>query len=124
MKVKLDENLGTRLQAEFRAAGHDVATVADEGLSGTRDDDLFATCRTEGRLLVTLDVGFGNLLRFSCEETAGIAVLRVREGAGHALLRSLATTLTAALATRPIAGRLWIVEPGRIRERIGDEPGI
>ena len=121
MKVKLEENLGTRLQAEFRAAGHDVATVAGQRLSGTSDHDLFQVCRTEGRMLVTLDVGFGNLLRFPCEGTAGIAVLRVPEGAGHALMRSLAATLTAALATRPIEGRLWIVEPGRIRERIGGE---
>jgi predicted nuclease of predicted toxin-antitoxin system len=124
MKVKLDENLGTRLQAEFRAAGHDVATVAGEGLSGTSDEDLFQVCGTESRVLVTLDVGFGNLLRFPCEGTAGVAVLRVPEGAHHALMRSLATTLTAALATRSIEGRLWIVEPGRIRERIGGEPGI
>lgn len=124
MKVKLDENLGTRLQAKFRAAGHDVATVAGQRLSGTSDHDLFEVCRTEGRVLITLDVRFGNLLRFPCERTAGIAVLRMPESAGHALIQSFAATLTAALAARPIEGRLWIVEPGRIRERIGGEPGI
>jgi predicted nuclease of predicted toxin-antitoxin system len=124
MKVKLDENLGTRLQAEFSAAGHEVGTVAAEQLSGASDDRLFEICRTEGRLLVTLDVGFGNLLRFPCEGTAGIAVLRVPESTGHSLMRSLATTLIATLSTRPIEGKLWIVEPGRIRERISSEPGV
>ena len=124
MKVKLDENLGTRLQAEFRAAGYDVATVAGERLSGAKDHRLFEICRTEGRILVTLDVGFGNLLRFPCEGTAGIAVLRVHEGTGHAFIRSLAATLIAAMTTRPIEGKLWIVEAGRIRERIGAEPEV
>jgi hypothetical protein len=33
MKLKLDENLGRRVQQPFRDHGHDTVTVADERLS-------------------------------------------------------------------------------------------
>lgn len=39
MKVKLDENLGIELKSALSWAGHDVETVFDEGLQGTRDAD-------------------------------------------------------------------------------------
>ena len=42
MKVKLDENLGRRLQAQFEAAGHEVATLAGQGLAGAPDERMFA----------------------------------------------------------------------------------
>lgn len=37
MKFKLDENLGTIGKSLFEANGHDVATVAEQGLSGVED---------------------------------------------------------------------------------------
>lgn len=56
MKFKLDENFGTRTQQIFRAAGHDVQTVCDEGLQGSSDQYLYEVCYTEQRCLVTLDL--------------------------------------------------------------------
>jgi len=117
MNVKLDENLGRRLQGEFQAAGHEVATVAGQGLSGASDERVFAVCRAEQRALVTLDVGFGNLLRFPTEGSPGIAVLRSPEGTTYRTLQGLGLELISALAGRSITGKLWVVEPGRIRER-------
>ena len=37
MKFKLDENLGSRTAELIVARGHDVQTVAEEGLPGTDD---------------------------------------------------------------------------------------
>lgn len=37
MKFKLDENFGRRTQSLFRARGHDVQTVIEEGLAGVSD---------------------------------------------------------------------------------------
>ena len=56
--VKLDENLGAMGAVFLKAAGFDVATVADQNLLSTPDADLARICATEGRCLVTLDRDF------------------------------------------------------------------
>ncbi len=40
MKFKLDENFGRRCHETLAAAGHDVATVAGQKMSGAMDRDL------------------------------------------------------------------------------------
>ncbi|MDX6645257.1 MAG: hypothetical protein QOK40_984, partial [Miltoncostaeaceae bacterium] len=56
MRLKLDENLGRGAAELVARAGHDVATVATQGMWGASDQELFERCATEGRCLVTLDL--------------------------------------------------------------------
>lgn len=77
MKLKLDENLGHSAANLFRQAGHVVAMVRAQSLSGFPDEDVLAVCQREGRCLVTLDLEFGNPLLFKPSEYAGIAVLHL-----------------------------------------------
>jgi predicted nuclease of predicted toxin-antitoxin system len=115
MKFKLDENLGSRTAALILQAGHDVETVPQERLSGTSDARLLEICVAEGRCLISLDLDFADVLRFPPRGTPGIAVLRLPRVASPALLKELIGRLLAALRTASIAGRLWVVEAGRIR---------
>lgn len=115
MRLKLDENLGRAIARTFREAGHDIATVQGQGLGGIQDEVLYERCRREGRCLVTLDLDFSNVLRFPPESTAGLAVLRPAGQPTLAVLNVLAHQLIQALSSEPVSGRLWIVEPGRIR---------
>lgn len=116
MKVKLDENLGTRTAALFRDAGHDVSTVTQQELCGVSDDRLYAVCAAEGRVIVTLDLDFANPYRYDPAHTAGIAVLRVPTLPNASHLGATARTLLAHAADRSIHGRLWVVTEGRVRQ--------
>src|SRR3954447_24239138 len=78
MRIKLDENLGGRGRELFTAAGHEVATVGDQGLAGAVDRRVIEVCGAERRCLVTLDLDFSNPFVFLPERYAGIAVLRPR----------------------------------------------
>jgi predicted nuclease of predicted toxin-antitoxin system len=78
--IKLDENLGERGRKLFADAGHDVATVADQGLSGADDRRVIEVCGVERRCLVTLDLDFSNPFVFPPEQYAGIAVLNAATG--------------------------------------------
>jgi hypothetical protein len=116
MLIKLDENLGERGRRMFEHAGHDVMTVGDEGLAGAADPRVIDVCKAERRCLVTLDLDFSNPFVFPPEHYAGIAVLRLSRHPKPGILYQSVATLVSALAHRPIAGKLWIVEHHRIRE--------
>jgi hypothetical protein len=92
-----------------------VATVAQEKLSGASDPRLLETCIAEGRCLISLDLDFADVLRFPPRSTLGIAVLRPPRVASLKPITDLVQSLLAAVQTTSIAGRLWVVETGRIR---------
>lgn len=115
MKFKLDENIGRRGVELLVRAGHDVATVYNQGVSGIADEGLFALCQKEGRCLVTLDLDFANPLRFRPMESAGIAVLRLPRRLTRIDLLDGLRTLISGLSREDITGKLWIIQKGQIR---------
>ncbi len=116
MRLKLDENIGRRGVELFQRAGHDVATVSEQGLSSSRDENLLRVCVSEKRCLVSLDLGFGNPLVFKPSDYEGIVVLRLPSKPTPADLLTEIRTLIGGLAQKEIKGNLWIVQRRRIRE--------
>jgi predicted nuclease of predicted toxin-antitoxin system len=120
VKFKLDENLGRRGEGRLREAGHDVSTVSAQRLSGAPGETIFQVCSNEGRVLVTLDTDFSQVLRFPPQRSAGIVLLAASGRMTAGLLCQLLDQMLAALSTQPLDGRLWVVEPGRIRIHAAD----
>jgi predicted nuclease of predicted toxin-antitoxin system len=115
VKFKLDENLGRTAFLAFEAAGHDVSTVHLQRMSGAPDNTVFAVCRDEGRILVTLDLDFANPLTFDPRTAAGVAVLRLPKNHAPSDISVVVQRLLAELGSRSMAGALWIVRADRIR---------
>lgn len=116
MKIKLDENITAAAKQLFEAHGHSCHTVADEELTGAPDAKLIDVCRSEQRMLVTFDVGFGDVRTYPPAEHAGIVLLRLRDQQPDATLQAL----RGLLAARDLAGlaqRLAVVTEDRVRVR-------
>jgi predicted nuclease of predicted toxin-antitoxin system len=120
MRAKLDENLPLEADALLRASGWDCSTVYDEALSGADDTRIIAACRTEDRVLFTLDQDFADIRSYPPSDYLGIVVLRTREPHREAVLQLLGRAVRV-LELEWVSHRLWIVEPGRIRVRGGND---
>ena len=91
MKIKLDENIPHRLTPVLTAIGHDVRTVADQGLTGHSDDEVWRVVAGEERFLVTQDVAFGRVAIAGANVNPGVLILRFGVPSGPALLRRVRT---------------------------------
>jgi len=116
MKVKLDENLGDRAADRFRQAGHDVATVHEEGLCSAPDLRLISACREENRCLVSLDLDFANPFLFKPRQFKGIAVIRLPHKPTADDLFAAIERLIAEMSRSSIMGKLWVIQRDAVRE--------
>ncbi len=121
MKVKVDENMPAALVEALREAGHDTKSVHDEGLSGAEDGPLLQAATQEGRVLMTFDVGFGDVRRYPAGSHAGIVVFRVKDQR-WAVLREPATRVLSSGVLDRLQGGLAVVDEDRIRIRLGSDP--
>ena len=116
MKFKLDENLPELAGQKMRELGHDVHTVADEGLNGADDPVVLEASVSEDRVLVTLDLDFADIRAYPPGTHAGIWVLRpaVQTFKATTALVEAGLRLTATERTR---GQLWVIDETRVRIR-------
>ena len=114
MRFKVDESLHVEIADLLRERGHDALTVFDQKARGRSDRDIADLSRTEGRVLISLDLDFSNILIFPPEKYPGLIVLRVRKKSRSAVRRVI-TRVIDHLDKEPLAGRLWVVDEHRIR---------
>lgn len=116
VRFKLDENLPRDAIVLLRDAGHDVQTVLEQRLGGSADPDLLDVCRSEGRVLITFDLGFSDMRMYPPVDNKGIWVLRPKKQSIGGTLVLLKSAL-GVLDTESTDDRLWIIEPGQVRIR-------
>ncbi|MGQ0620438.1 MAG: DUF5615 family PIN-like protein [Panacagrimonas sp.] len=107
MKIKLDENISVELAPLLSRSGHDVDTVAIEGLQGQPDSAVWAAAQSAGRMLITQDLDFADIRRFPPGTHHGLILLRHRAGTCRAtrLFRGSAAPLqTRSLGRLPCGG--------------------
>lgn len=117
MKLLIDKCLSGKVAVELSAAGHDVDTVQAWG-PDPGDPEILHRAAAAGRVLVTIDRGFGQLSVRERLFNAGIIVIRKTPATEHA-----AAVLRAIEEHREelLAGGIVIVMPERMRARWPDE---
>src|SRR5215472_3786941 len=79
MRLKLDQNLPSELIESLRQLGHDVEHVYTENLGRYPDTDVWSAAESEGRLLITQDIGFPDARLFRPGEHAGFVLIRMKQ---------------------------------------------
>ena len=116
MKYLLDENLSSRHTQTFRSLGRDAVSVVEIGLGGADDAMVRAAAIEGGRVLVTLDGDFANMLRFPPSGTPGVLRFRLHPATEEAINAAIGWVVTL-LAETDVAGKLVVVDEKRIRIR-------
>lgn len=116
MQFKIDENLPIEIAELLINAGNDAKTVNDQQLQGSRDHILIEVCKSEQRVLITLDTDFSDIRAYPPEEFSGIIVLRVRIQAKHHVIKVF-RSMIPLIGTESLIQHLWIVEETRVRIR-------
>jgi predicted nuclease of predicted toxin-antitoxin system len=116
VRIKLDENITIAVQAVLIKHGHDVHTVHGEGLIGAPDSDLLSVCRNEQRMLVTFDLGFGDLRAYPPGTHPGVIVLRLDDQQPEAVLDVMERLVTDQDLDQ-LKGCLLVVNEDRVRIR-------
>jgi predicted nuclease of predicted toxin-antitoxin system len=70
-KIKLDENFPPTLLSLFQSEVIDASSVYLQNISGADDNLVYKICREEGRILVTFDLDFANIIRYPTNDTPG-----------------------------------------------------
>lgn len=114
MKLYADEGIDRQIVDALRGAGFDVAYAAESDPS-VADDALLAKAVAEGRLLVTSDKDFGELVFRLGKINDGVVLIR---------LSGLSTELKARLVVEAISTRsgelaraFSVLSPGMLRIR-------
>jgi len=116
MHFKIDENLPIEIAELLINAGYDAKTVNEQQLQGVKDPILIDICKSENRVLVTLDTDFSDIKAYPPHEFSGIIVLRVGSQAKQHIIETFQRVIPL-IDREPLNQHLWIVEESIIRIR-------
>jgi predicted nuclease of predicted toxin-antitoxin system len=116
MKFKIDENLPPEIAEMLRTEGYDATTAAEEGLSGKDDKIIADVCKTEAKVLVTLDTDFADIRSYPPGEYKGIVVMRLRRQDKFYVIK-IFEGIVKMLKAEKVEKKLWIVDETHVRIR-------
>lgn len=116
MKLLLDENVAESTVRLCRDLGYDVRYVKEEGWHGREDEELLQVAIAEGRVVLSFDKDFANLLKFPQEMHHGVIVIAMRDQRPKRVNERL-SRLLPRFATLDLTGKLVIVRDGDVRVR-------
>ena len=120
MNLLADECVAAEVVARLRADGHAVEAAGD-ATPAAADDDVLARAAGTGRVLVTADKDFGELVYRLGRAHAGVVLLRLA-GMSPADRAEIVSAVFRD-RTAEIPGSFTVVEPDNVRVRRPPEAG-
>jgi len=115
MKFLLDQDVYALTERFLREQNYDVATASELGLSRAQDSDLLKLAVEQGRIFVTRDRDYGNLV-FVYGVSKGVIYLRIVPSDMEEVHAELKTVLET-YGEEELAKSFVVVEKGRHRIR-------
>jgi predicted nuclease of predicted toxin-antitoxin system len=116
VKFKLDENLPVSAASILAAVGHDVDTVLGEHLTGRPDRDIVAASTAAGRVLISLDVGLGDIRTYPPGSHTGIVISRLADQSAATVIKAI-EDLASLAEPASLAGAVAVLQRGLLRIR-------
>ena len=115
----IDEDSPKGLERLLQSKGYDAVHVVTAGLAGTQDPQLAVWAKQQGRILVTRDLGFGNLLKFPLGTLPGVIMIRVPEEYVASEVIALMARFLPIIENDEtlLNGALIVLEPDQLRIR-------
>jgi predicted nuclease of predicted toxin-antitoxin system len=117
IKFLIDEDIPRSAAKVLRDRGYEVLDVRDCGLRGEPDEEVFKFAQEEKAVLLTGDLGFGNLLRFPVGKHSGVVIVHFPNEISASKLNNQITKAFDTLTEKDLDRTLMILEPGKIRIR-------
>lgn len=117
IKFVIDEDMPRSTANVLKSRGYEVFDVRDCGLRGKSDDEVFKFAQKEKAVILTSDLGFGNILNFPVGSHAGIVIAHFPNEMSVFELNKQIIKAFDALSETDFKGNLIILEPGKIRIR-------
>lgn len=114
MRFLADENVSRLVVERLRNAGFDVMAVGATQ-SGDTDSDVLQTAESEGRIVITEDRDFGELVVRQRLGVQGVILLEL-DRLSNAAEAALVVEIVSAQADK-LSGNLFVIEPMRVRVR-------
>ncbi|MDI6760697.1 MAG: DUF5615 family PIN-like protein [Candidatus Brocadiaceae bacterium] len=116
LKLLIDEDM-PRSTARILNKSFNILDVRECGLKGKGDSEVFEFAQKEKAVILTGDIGFGNILRFPIGSHSGIVIAHFPNEIPTSELNSQIIKAFGSLTEEDFKGNLVILEPGRIRIR-------
>ena len=78
----------------LRQLGHDVAHLSELGLIRMEDRDIVAKAQNEGRIVLTFDLDFGEIMALSASASPSVILFRMRNQTPGAVIPRLLHVIT------------------------------
>ncbi len=117
LKLVIDEDMPRSTAKVLKAKGHEALDVRDCGLRGKSDDEIFKFAQKEKAVILTGDLGFGNLLHFPIGSHSGIVIAHFPNQVSTSELNNQIIKAFEPLSEIDFKGNLIIIEPGKVRIR-------